>query len=1409
MDKGSGKRNKQIEIKQFKGLVTSIDSADLDPSVLEVAENVVFDVEGGARKREGFKIETEERGNVIEYSKTNVLPSQTKIEGIMEPTDLQTGQWASEGNGTIPADINITFFGESGDKILKADSDNLEDITEKIRNNEQADFSSVSPEETNKIEVYISSEPVVVNSINIKATIPQVTEQTTHVISQFFAFISKFSISTNGETFVPDIKLDEYSNTTNSELYVNVYDKSSLYSNNIFKLKNYRKLISFNIEEGIFEVSDEHYHLGDGNFKIFNIMKNKVDLSSVNKSYCIKTSDSATQGLVDIVLYEIQEDKFAKDFHLAEIHSQVGVDVSKKYDFFFKELNVNGTKLTDCFFKITNNTNGEITTTLTSGTTTMNFTHSELLTLLTSNDYEQLFSHDYSVSKISTDVKRHDMFIYINGYKKLLKWKFDGDIMPIKSPVITSYSNQEFMGADSHRQWGRGGIAYQFDSNYVFNNKKDGTKAVINDKHEAIIKQTKMFDLYRTENKASVDSFEIKYPFDTTSVQYVNSIIPISRTDSDGVVKHFVQLLPDGTVIALTTTPDIGCDRNCKRDYGNGWEDLEKHGDINKMISDLETFKNTTRVKDNFNYVLDEVKIISNWDGHDLSAWDQDTYVDFIGLSFNVIYWNNFCEISDVFNEITITHNGKGGDEISKTFFNTNFPNELKVEYTYTRKDDIDDVINLSNLDIISLGSGSEKLIIEELDIHTVKYVADPESFEELSRTNQRIIKDFSDSFENINIELIETRTKEDSDNYYNYTLTIFNSNTNEYYNFFETETDQDGTKRNVLKKSLTIKSPIKLDDVDVAYFNDYIIITTGFKVFVIHLINNQVENKDTREMTNESYALVFGIDEIGEEISFLDYTVAGRNILREDGGIPLNNVYGMGTEVRNIVITDSKKIPVFTINSGTDYKMTSIDFLTKSTSTYSHTWTLEKELADGSWDDRAAYITAIPNQAVDKQETGDITSRNVNVNFVETGKYKIKSTLIETPLGGAPYPAVSKELVITVVKENEDIIDTGTIIKELNSCKYVDVIYNKLIFYGNGTQQIYTSQFDRPFYFTANNIVRASLINNGEDIVAISEFKDVKIIFTESSMMSMTGTGSYITNDPWKILPLDASIGAVSHRAVCPTENTLTFVSRDGIYIINQISVAEQRVELTKISYSINDLSLPYFDVIDKNNETLFKYINVQNLEQRIYYSYPEKKMMLVYDYSLDGIQKGKWSVWKSKEFNFGKLFKVNNENRLYNIDYYNARTVWVKHPKVNSSVDMIDFSEDFYKDGKENVRSLMRTSDSNLGNDWILKTIKRLDIKTRNSLKNSFDYTVRVKDNEILSQEYYVDGIKTDRPVLGQMKLGKTLTAYRPSDNISTKMFLTSKPQRELSIEIENDNNQPFEVTGILLEYFESKNK
>lgn len=632
---------------------------------------------------------------------------------------------------------------------------------------------------------------------------------------------------------------------------------------------------------------------------------------------------------------------------------------------------------------------------------------------------------------------------------------------------------------------------------------------------------------------------------------------------------------------------------------------------------------------------------------------------------------------------------------------------------------------------------------------------------------------------------------------------------------------------------------------IDWTYINNMIIITTNKDIYIIALI----ESSDSSPRT---YIFIDKLYNMSEGTTYDEITYYGLNILSEH---PLEikksdaDLTGFNFGIQDIMINEKGTDDIaIKIIPNKEYNVFANVGLPKLPASHTHKrnsieykWTLNKLGVDGVW-------TTIPFKDAFKKVDGTSFQDADNDKFIanipeiilnpikHNGELQIQLDVKWDDEGTIK----ESSKIISFIPSNETVEDKNvfkkSLIDEIKDCKYVTSFDGRLVLYGNGTQQIYTSLPDKPFYFTSREITKADAWGKGEDIVAIEIFKDTKVVFTNSTMMSMTrqtieGLGSF-----WSILPLDGAVGCVGHWATTPIENTLAFTDRNGIFIIKQISVAEHRVELEKISSIINDIALPYEDIVEKNDEKLMDDIQMSNIEHRVFISYPQKDIVLVYDYIG---QTGKWSTWNG----YIPTRYVIDDNILYftakNDGGSKREFIYKKNPRITRGINEIKIDENFFKDVNDKYEWSYITKGSSLGNNYVNKKMKRIIIEATNPFigVNSFDVMTFTdgrrdqsfsfssdKNKKALLDFYTSDNIKLQEnkhTVTNSSEFGKeTFTGVGSSGfvsgslgfkdkNIYSKIFMVSNNGKELSVKLSNKNTKPINIKSILVEYTESKVK
>lgn len=636
--------------------------------------------------------------------------------------------------------------------------------------------------------------------------------------------------------------------------------------------------------------------------------------------------------------------------------------------------------------------------------------------------------------------------------------------------------------------------------------------------------------------------------------------------------------------------------------------------------------------------------------------------------------------------------------------------------------------------------------------------------------------------------------------------MNIINSNTGQQIQIV----DADG-----ISSIYQTKEDLTGKNIDWTYTNDSIFISTPESCYVITI--SKTKN------TDGTFKYVSYINNIFDMADKITYNQAVSNGLNRLSDKPLEilktggELLGPSHSFEDIIITNDKKELALTIEPNTEYiinpQVIHIDTPGKQ---YSNEFTISLKLLNmttNKWDEVASKISG--------------TYPNIKMGGLDTnGEYRIDATVVikDTSLSGTKDPDVTLKQSITfnvegrshrLNKEYESISD------EIKKCKYITTIEGRLVFYGNGTRQIYTSEIDSPFYFTASEIVTADAFGKSEPIVSINTYKDTQIIFTRSTMMSMTRVYPEKGESFWSVLPLDGVIGTASHRSVTPIENSLAFVGDEGVYIIGQISVAEKRVQLIPIATPIQDVASAF---ITNNKDTAEKKmyrmedINSANLEKRLIISYPTKKYTLVYDYnSAQDISKGKWSVWNGinpkqmiiDDFN---LYFLHKTYAGENTEHLDNKSIYVKNKRQYLDLHELDVKKDYFTDNGQKYKVVYSSKNSVLGLPMIYKKIKRVSITSDNWYEDDAKYDVLITSDYQINWVYSIEGDSYKRANLkrkGFLKLGKAMTTWRKTENVKSITNMKSKRGLVISMSIINDSNEPFSIKRIYVEYIASNIK
>lgn len=198
------------------------------------------------------------------------------------------------------------------------------------------------------------------------------------------------------------------------------------------------------------------------------------------------------------------------------------------------------------------------------------------------------------------------------------------------------------------------------------------------------------------------------------------------------------------------------------------------------------------------------------------------------------------------------------------------------------------------------------------------------------------------------------------------------------------------------------------------------------------------------------------------------------------------------------------------------------------------------------------------------------------------------------------------------------DIKDDSSL-KEVKSINLKDFrmlnIGDRLVLYSGNT--ILFSDLGKPDYFPNYNYVILSLIAN-DKIQRISYFRGSWIIFTKDSIYRMSGT---FGNDDFKIVLINDTIGCYAPDSVRGINNSLVFLSRDGLYMLKQSFYMEGLENVEKVDKNIKgviDIDLEHESLLYNEQYWLIQKSNsviVNTVKQYFNMEYKSKVFPYVVD--------------------------------------------------------------------------------------------------------------------------------------------------------------------------------------------------
>ena len=329
-----------------------------------------------------------------------------------------------------------------------------------------------------------------------------------------------------------------------------------------------------------------------------------------------------------------------------------------------------------------------------------------------------------------------------------------------------------------------------------------------------------------------------------------------------------------------------------------------------------------------------------------------------------------------------------------------------------------------------------------------------------------------------------------------------------------------------------------------------------------------------------------------------------------------------------------------------------------------------------------------------------------------ELGNYVIQVSIREKVEAGETPPEKPPtgqipSYTVTTFNENTK-IDTS----QMHTCNRILLHWERLIVYGDkkSPTTAYISHLQNPRYFPTNNTI--DFENSEKDPLSILvKYRDFLIAFLPSSIQALYGKGP-IGDDPYRRVVLHTSLGCIAPESAKVMGNYVTFLSKQGVYILKSIGMVEEKMNVEKIDNHIENLITP------DENACAIVYDNQYML------CYPDRQTRYRFYYEM-----GIWAKDESPLLDFSRMYEWNGD--LVGIS------------SVTGQVYM--FQDDVYNDAGYVYEDRLITKSYDFGEPHNPKKMKELQlIMARYNKDTNLSVTVNVDDNPVVNTrktEYHIE--------------------------------------------------------------------
>lgn len=136
-----------------------------------------------------------------------------------------------------------------------------------------------------------------------------------------------------------------------------------------------------------------------------------------------------------------------------------------------------------------------------------------------------------------------------------------------------------------------------------------------------------------------------------------------------------------------------------------------------------------------------------------------------------------------------------------------------------------------------------------------------------------------------------------------------------------------------------------------------------------------------------------------------------------------------------------------------------------------------------------------------------------------------------------------------------------------INSCNRIRLHWGRLMLFGDTveTNQVYFSDFETPNYFPVTYTLRFDR-GKPEPITTIVRIQDYLAVFSETMIHILSGKSP----DDYAIYMINDSIGCVAPRSAVLTGNVVTFLSKEGVFILKPSSFKLDQMSVVRADAKI-----------------------------------------------------------------------------------------------------------------------------------------------------------------------------------------------------------------------------------------------